>query len=36
VQTHPVQYSKVGDEVAVEIDATQCSVFRRGSADAGA
>jgi iron(III) transport system ATP-binding protein len=36
VQTHPLQYFKVGDEVAVEIDATQCSVFRRGSADAGA
>jgi iron(III) transport system ATP-binding protein len=29
VQTHPLQQFKVGDEVAVEIDATQCSVFRR-------
>jgi iron(III) transport system ATP-binding protein len=36
VQTHPLQHFEVGDEVAVEIDATQCSVFRRGSADAGA
>jgi iron(III) transport system ATP-binding protein len=29
VQTHPLQHFKVGDEVAIEIDATQCSVFRR-------
>jgi iron(III) transport system ATP-binding protein len=29
VQTHPLQQFKVGDEVAVVIDATQCTVFRR-------
>jgi iron(III) transport system ATP-binding protein len=29
VQTHPLQHFAVGDEVAIEIDATQCSVFRR-------
>jgi iron(III) transport system ATP-binding protein len=29
VQTHPLQHFAVGDEVAVEVDATQCSVFRR-------
>jgi iron(III) transport system ATP-binding protein len=29
VQTHPLQRFAVGDRVAVEIDATQCSVFRR-------
>ena len=29
VQTHPLQHFEVGDEVAVEVDATQCSVFRR-------
>jgi iron(III) transport system ATP-binding protein len=34
VQTHPLQHFKVGDEVAVEVDATQCSVFRRGAGDA--
>jgi iron(III) transport system ATP-binding protein len=28
VQTHPLQRFTVGDRVAVEIDATQCSVFR--------
>src|SRR5262249_39998034 len=33
VQTHPLQLFKVGDEVAVEIDASQCSVFRRTAAD---
>ena len=32
VQTHPRQHFDVGDAVAIEIDATQCSVFRR---DAG-
>src|SRR5437588_35560 len=36
VQTHPLQHFKVGDEVAVEVDATQCSVFRHTSADATA
>ena len=30
VQTHPRQRFAVGDEVAIEVDATQCSVFRRG------
>ena len=29
VQTHPLQHFNVGDAVAIEIDATQCSVFRR-------
>jgi iron(III) transport system ATP-binding protein len=29
VQTHPLQHFAVGDEVAIEIDAKQCSVFRR-------
>jgi iron(III) transport system ATP-binding protein len=29
VQTHPLQHFKVGEEVAVEVDATHCSVFRR-------
>jgi iron(III) transport system ATP-binding protein len=29
VQTHPLQHFAVGDEVAIEVDATQCSVFRR-------
>ncbi len=29
VQTHPLTRFAVGDRVAVEIDATQCSVFRR-------
>jgi iron(III) transport system ATP-binding protein len=28
VQTHPAQVFAVGDAVAIEIDATQCSVFR--------
>jgi ABC-type Fe3+/spermidine/putrescine transport system ATPase subunit len=28
VQTHPAQVFAVGDKVAVEIDASQCSVFR--------
>jgi iron(III) transport system ATP-binding protein len=36
VQTHPLQHFKIGDEVAVEVDATQCSVFRHTSADATA
>jgi iron(III) transport system ATP-binding protein len=29
VQTHPLERFAVGEEVAVEIDAAQCSVFRR-------
>jgi ABC-type Fe3+/spermidine/putrescine transport system ATPase subunit len=36
VQTHPLQHFKLGDEVAVEVDATQCSVFRREGGDAAA
>ena len=32
VQTHPTQVFSAGDAVAVEIDATQCSVFRNQSA----
>ena len=31
VQTHPLQHFDVGSDVAVEIDAKQCSVFRRGT-----
>jgi iron(III) transport system ATP-binding protein len=34
VQTHPLQLFAVGDKVAVEVDADQCSVFRRDSSDA--
>jgi len=34
VQTHPLQRFAVGDRVAVEIDATQCSVFRRDGGEA--
>jgi iron(III) transport system ATP-binding protein len=33
VQTHPLQQFKIGDEVAIEVDATQCSVFRRTMGD---
>jgi ABC-type Fe3+/spermidine/putrescine transport system ATPase subunit len=29
VQTHPLERFAVGDEVALEVDAAQCSVFRR-------
>jgi iron(III) transport system ATP-binding protein len=29
VQTHPLQRFQVGDEVAIALDAAQCSVFRR-------
>jgi iron(III) transport system ATP-binding protein len=36
VQTHPLQHFDVGDTVAIEIDATQCSVFRRERGDAAA
>ena len=32
VQTHPLQQFKVGDAVAITIDASQCNVFRRGGA----
>ena len=34
VQTHPLQQFKIGEEVAIEVDATQCSVFRRAAEDA--
>jgi ABC-type Fe3+/spermidine/putrescine transport system ATPase subunit len=34
VQTHPLQHFAVGDAVAVEVDAAQCSVFPGGSAGA--
>jgi iron(III) transport system ATP-binding protein len=34
VQTHPLQQFKIGEEVAIEVDATQCSVFRRATGDA--
>jgi iron(III) transport system ATP-binding protein len=34
VQTHPLQHFKIGEEVAIEVDATQCSVFRREMGDA--
>jgi iron(III) transport system ATP-binding protein len=33
VQTHPRQQFAVGDTVAIEIDATQCSVFRHEAGD---
>jgi iron(III) transport system ATP-binding protein len=33
VQTHPLQQFKIGEEVAIEVDATQCSVFRRAMGD---
>jgi hypothetical protein len=29
VQTHPLQHFEVGSDVALEIDAKSCSVFRR-------
>ena len=29
VQTHPRQYFQVGDMAAIEVEANQCSVFRR-------
>src|SRR5215471_3320460 len=32
VQTHPLQCFAVGDSVAVEVDATQCTVFRAAKA----
>src|SRR6185436_7101878 len=31
VQTHPGQVFAVGDKVAIEIDTTQCSIFRMNS-----
>jgi iron(III) transport system ATP-binding protein len=34
VQTHPLQRFAVGDAVAIEVDAAQCSVFRRDGAGA--
>ncbi len=34
VQTHPLQQFEIGDEVAVEVDARQCTVFRREIGDA--
>ncbi|MFL4983358.1 MAG: ABC transporter ATP-binding protein [Xanthobacteraceae bacterium] len=34
VQTHPLQHFAVGDAVAIEVDAAQCSVFRRDGAGA--
>jgi iron(III) transport system ATP-binding protein len=36
VQTHPLQHFKIGEEVALEIDATLCSVFRRAAGETGA
>jgi iron(III) transport system ATP-binding protein len=30
IQTHPLQQFSVGDTVAIDVDATQCSVFRGG------
>ena len=36
VQTHPLQQFAVGDAVAVEVDAGQCSVFRRARRYVGA
>jgi iron(III) transport system ATP-binding protein len=34
VQTHPLQQFAIGEQVAVEVDASQCSVFRRDPAQA--
>jgi ABC-type Fe3+/spermidine/putrescine transport system ATPase subunit len=34
VQTHPLQLFAVGDAVAVEVDAAQCSVFHRHQSEA--
>jgi hypothetical protein len=34
VQTHPLTRFAIGDRVAIEIDAAQCSVFQRDSEDA--
>jgi iron(III) transport system ATP-binding protein len=34
VQTHPLQHFKIGEQVAIEVDATQCSVFRRDAGEA--
>jgi iron(III) transport system ATP-binding protein len=31
VQTHPLEQFAVGDAVALDVDATQCSIFRRSS-----
>ena len=36
VQTHPLQQFAVGDQVAVTVDATQCSVFRNPAGPAPA
>src|SRR5262249_25749803 len=33
VQTHPLQQFAVGDTVAIEVDAAQCSVFRPTASD---
>jgi ABC-type Fe3+/spermidine/putrescine transport system ATPase subunit len=33
VQTHPLERFEVGSDVAVEIDAKSCSVFRRTGAE---
>src|SRR5262245_28797843 len=33
VQTHPLEHFEVGADVALEIDAKQCSVFRREAGD---
>jgi iron(III) transport system ATP-binding protein len=35
VQTHPQQVFAIGDPVAIEVDATQCSVFRHSAGPAG-
>src|SRR3954452_6194042 len=33
VQTHPLQQFKIGEEDAIEVDATKCSAFRRAIGD---
>jgi iron(III) transport system ATP-binding protein len=33
VQTHPLEHFEVGSKVALAIDATQCSVFRRSAGE---
>ena len=36
VQTHPLQQFRVGEEVAIEIDGSQCSAFSRSRGETAA
>jgi hypothetical protein len=36
VQTHPTQQFKVGEQVTIEIDGSQCSAFPRARGEMGA